>query len=194
VSDFQKYAPDNQGSHPTCWAAGTCAAYSTARVIEMGLDQYVRISAMSVAVPISGGRSGGYEGDAVDLLTKRGGVPVELWGYTDMGNHDGDPQVQAARLRHKALETYECSGADEFATAALLGYPCTVDYSWWSHVVMLCDLVEISANDFGFRIRNNWGDWEDKNEYGFSGYSVMRFGHGTPNGGFAFRQVGPSVK
>lgn len=193
TSQIQTWTSDDQGSHPTCWAAGTCAAFATARV-RQGYP-HVRISAMCVAVPISGGRSGGYEGDAVELLTKRGGVDVALWGYTDMSNHDNDPAVQSNRLLHKSLESYECNSFDEFATAWLLGFPCTVSYNWWSHVVMACDLVEVESGSWGVRIRNNWGEsYGSKNDFGVGGYNVFREGHGTPSGGFAFRQVTASVK
>jgi hypothetical protein len=193
VSDHQRWQCDNQGSYPTCWSAGTCQAYSTARVMQMGMDHYVRISAMSLAVPISGGRRGGYEGDAVEYLTKYGGVDVNLWGYTDPSRKSG-PEIDANRLLHKALEVYECNGFDEFATACLLNFPSTVSYNWWSHVVMLTDLVEIERGSFGFRIRNNWGEgYGDKGEYGVGGYAIFREGRGTPSGGFAFRQVTPSV-
>lgn len=192
ISDHQRWQCDNQGSFPTCWAAGTCQAYATARVMQMGMENYVRISAMSLAVPISGGRSGGYEGNAVNYLTKYGGVDVKLWGYTDPSRHSG-PEIEANRLLHKSLESYECDGFDEFATALLLGYPCTVSYNWWSHVVMLTDLVEIESGSYGFKIRNNWGEgYGDKNEYGVGGYAIFREGRGTPSGGFAFRQVTPS--
>jgi hypothetical protein len=194
ISDHQRWPCDNQGSFPTCWSAGTMQAASTARVMQMGVEHYVRLSAMAVAVPISGGRRGGYEGDAVEYLVKYGGVDSQLWGYTDPSNRNSDPQVQANRQKHKALEVYECRGFDEFATALLLGFPCTVSYSWWSHVVMLCDLIEIESNSFGFRIRNNWGEgYGDKGEYGFGGYAIFREGRGTPGGGFAFRQMTPSV-
>lgn len=189
VSDFQKFDPDDQDGLPVCWAAGTCHAFSTARVI-MGLP-FVRISGCSVAVPISGGHSGGYEGDAVEYLTKHGGVSVDLWPYCSTDRSlDRKPEVSENRKHHVALESYECDGFDEFATALLLGFPCTVAYNWWSHVVSLADLVEIEAGSYGLLIRNNWGDWESKNDYGFSGYTVFREGRkGTPSSGFAFRQV-----
>ncbi len=194
TSQMQNWASDDQGSHPTCWAAGTCAAFATARV-RQGYN-HVRISAMSVACPISGGSSGGYEGDAVSLLTKRGGVDVALWGYTEISrSKNSDPACEANRLLHQSLESYECSGFDEFATAWLLGFPCTISYNWWSHVVMGCDLVEIEPGSFGVRIRNNWGEsYGAKNDFGFGGYNVFREGHGTPSDGFAFRQVTASVK
>jgi hypothetical protein len=61
--------------------------------------------------------------------------------------------------------------------------------------VMLTDLVEIEAGSFGLLIRNNWGDsYGDKNEYGHGGYAIFREGRGTPSGGFAFRQVTPSLE
>lgn len=192
ISQMQNWEPDDQDGFPICWAAGTCAAFSTARVLQ-GLP-YVRISGMSVAKPISGGRSGGYEGDAVEYLTKNGGASVDVWGYDDIGVRDGSAEIAESRKHHHALESYECDSFDDFATAWLLRFPCTVSYNWWSHVVMACDLVEIESGSFGVRIRNNWGNWESKNDFGYSGYTVFREGHGTPSGGFAFRQVTASVK
>ena len=192
ISQMQNWEPDDQDGYPICWAAGTCAAFSTARVLQ-GLP-FVRISGMSVAVPISGGHRGGYEGDAVEYLTSHGGATADIWEYANpRGASDGDPKVQESRKHHVALESYECNSFDEFATAWLLRFPCTVSYNWWSHVVMACDLVEIERGSFGVRIRNNWGDWGAKNGFGFSGYQVLREGHGTPSGGFAFRQVLASV-
>jgi hypothetical protein len=194
ISDHQNWPCDAQ-SGPTCWAAGTCQAGSTARVIQLGLKHYVRFSAMSIAVPISGGRSGGYEGDAVSYMTKYGAVDSKLWGYGSIRPTASEAELEASRKRHMALETYECEGFDEFATACLLNFPSTVSYNWWRHVVMLTDLVEIEPGSFGFLIRNNWGDsYGDKNEYGHGGYAIFREGRGTPSGGFAFRQVTPSLE
>ena len=195
ISHFQKWSCDNQGSFPTCWAAGTCQAMATARVMAMGLSHHVRYSAMSIAVPISGGNSGGWEEEAVKYARNHGVVDSDLWGYTDRSRKDGDPKVQENRAKNKCLEAYTCRGFDEFATALLLGFPCTVSYNWWSHVVMLTDLVEIEKGSFGFLIRNNWGDgYGDKNEYGFGGYAVFREGRGTPGGGVAIRQMMASQK
>jgi hypothetical protein len=192
ISDHQRWACDAQ-SGPTCWAAGTCQAYSTKRVMQMGMEHYVRISARSLAVPINGGRSGGYEGNAVRYLTEHGGVDSRLWGYGAMSPSASAAEVAANRLLHKSLESEECDGFDEFATAMLDGDPCTVSYNWWSHVVMLVELVKIESGSYGFKIRNNWGEgYGDKGEYGFGGYAIFREGKGTPGGGFAFRSVTPS--
>jgi hypothetical protein len=188
VSDHQRFRPTDQNGLPTCWAAGTCHAFTTSRAVQ-GLS-LIFISPCSIAVPISGGHSGGYEGDAVKYFTQSGGVREENWGPHDTNRSlMNDPKCLADRKLFISLETLELTSADEFATACLLGFPCTVAYDWWSHVVSLADLVEISANDWGFRIRNNWGEWEEKNDAGFSGYKTMRLGKGTPDSGFVFRQV-----
>ena len=189
ISACQKWSCDAQ-SGPTCWAAGTVQAMSTLRVLAMGLEHYIRYSANSIAVPISGGNSGGWEEEAVKHAREHGVVDSDLWPYGDRTNHNRDQKVQENRAKHKCLESYTCRGFDEFATALLLGFPCTVSYNWWSHVVMLTDLVQIESGSFGLLIRNNWGDgYGDKNEYGFGGYAVFREGKGTPSGGVAIRQM-----
>lgn len=190
-SDFQKFRATNQGSLPTCWAAGTCHAYMTKRVMQ-GLP-LVFISPCSIAVPISGGNSGGYEGDAVNYFLKYGGVDEQLWGATDRRRLDSDSKVAENRKLYKAIIAVELNGFDEFASALLQGYPCTVSYNWWSHVIMLADLLEIEAGSFGVFGRNNWGEWGDKNDYGYSGYVAMREGRGTPSGGYCFQEVYMSV-
>jgi hypothetical protein len=193
VSDYQTWPSDNQGAHPICWAAGTVAAASTGRVIQ-GLP-FVRLSAGCIATEVTGGvSSGGYEGNAVKVINKRGVPSAEVWGYQSSRPTGSAAEVAASREHFVGLEGHECEGFDEFATAWLLTLPTTQSYNWWRHVVMGCDLVEIEAGSFGVRIRNNWGEsYGAKNEHGVGGYAVFREGKGTPSGGFAFRQMMPST-
>lgn len=186
-SDYQRFRPTNQGPLPTCWAAGTCHAFITRRAIQ-GLP-LVFISPCSLAVPISGGHSGGNEGDAVDRLIKVGGADEKLWGPTDTSHKSNDSIIQQNVSYYRCVEAIELNGFAEFATALLQGMPCTVAYNWWSHVIMLADVMEPERDSFAFLGRNNWGDWGDKNDYGFSGYVTLREGHGTPSSGYAFREV-----
>jgi len=194
VSDWQTFKAHDQGSYPTCWANGPAHAMTTQRVMQ-GLP-LVYISAMSVAVPISGGHSGGWEHEALKYFNEHGGVSVDLWSNTDTSrSHMSDPKCEEDRQYHKALEWFECETFDDYATAALLGMGCAVAYNFWSHVLMLCDLVEIEPGSFGVRDRNNWGEsYGDKNESGFGGYVVFREGKGTPDSGFALRQVTSSPR
>lgn len=188
TSDFQKFDPDNQGSHPICWAAGTCHAAATARVIQ-GLP-FVRLSAGCIATDVTGGvSSGGYEGNAVRDMAKRGVPSVDVWPYQSSRPTGDSAAVAASRAQHVALEAYELETVADYVTAALLNFPMTVAYSSWSHVVMGCDVVWVNGRA-QFRIRNNWGSWGANNDAGFSGYSVMRF----PDSGWAFRQMTASVQ
>lgn len=192
-SDAQNYPPHDQDGLPTCWANGPAGAMTLARV-RQGLP-YKQISANSVAVPISGGHSGGYEGAALEYYAKHGGCGVDVWpnNSTDRSLMS-DPKVAEDRKHHIALEWLDCgSNFDCYATACLMGFPCAVAYNWWSHVVMVVDLVEISPGRFGLRIRNNWGKWGAANIHGFYGYQVLEEGHGTPGSGFALCQITPSI-
>lgn len=197
VSDWQNFPSYDQNGLPTCWANGPCAAFSTLRVM-MGLP-YVQVSSCSVAVPISGGRRGGWEGDALEYLAKHGGVSVDLWPNNSTDRRlMTDPACVADRANYIATEWVDLGGKFEnYVTAALLGYPMAVAYNDWSHVVMLCDVVEIEPGSFGLRIRNNWSEkWGAKNKFGFGGYAVFREGarqHGRPSSGFALRAVKPSI-
>lgn len=188
VSDHQRFRSTDQDGLPTCWAAGACHTFTTMRVMQ-GLSP-IFISPCSIAVPISGGHSGGYEGDAVKYFTQHGGVREDLWGPHDTSRRlMNDPACVADRANFISLETLELEGFDQFATALLLGFPCVVAYDWWSHVVMAADLIQIERGSYGLLDRNNWGDWGEKNDAGFSGYVKMREGKGTPDSGFMFRQV-----
>lgn len=189
ISDRMSWRATDQGRYPTCWAAGTCHAFTTARALAGQSIEF--LSPMSVAVPISGGNSGGYEGDAVEWLIKQGGVRESLWGPQDRRRVSG-PAIDQDRERLRIVDAYECTRPEHFKTACLLGWPCTVAYAAWSHVVMLCDFVRIEPGSYGFRIRNNWGDsWGDKNRHSVGGFAVFREGAriGAPSSGFAIRSV-----
>jgi hypothetical protein len=152
------------------------------------------MSGMSVAVPISGGTSPGYEGAALQYSAKNGWVRSSLWPNRDNSRrYMSDAACQADRENHKALEWVDLGNDyNKFATACLLNWPIAVAYNDWSHVVMICDLVEIEPGSFGLRIRNNWGDsFGAKGRFGFGGYAVFREhggAHSRPSSGFALRQ------
>lgn len=189
VSDHQRFPATDQGPLPTCWAAGTCHAFMTSRVMQ-GLS-YVSLSPCSIAVPISGGHSGGYEGNAVRYFLEHGGVRSSIWGDTNTSRRlNDDPDCIADRKLFVALEVLELEGFDQFMTASLLGLPTVDAFDWWSHVVMGADAEEIERGSFGRTERNNWGEsYGEKNDAGFGGYVTFREGKGTPDSGFVFYQV-----
>ena len=193
-SDYELWDSYDQNGLPTCWANGVASSAALARVIA-GYS-YVQISSCSLAVPISGGHSGGYEGDAWDYLVKHGGVNVDLWPNNDTRRSlNSDPKCVADRENFKGLEALTISGANfnAYATACLLSIPGGIAYNDWSHVVGLRDLVRISKGVYGLRIRNNWSEsWGSKNRWGKGGYAVFQRGarsHGCPTSGVMTRQM-----
>lgn len=194
ISDWQNFAPHDQDGLPTCWANGPSHAFTTMRVIQ-GLP-LVYISACSLAVPISGGHVGGDEADAGNYLLKYGGASQDTWANNDTNRSlNTSAAVIESRTHHLALTMYSFNSFDEYITAALMDPPFTfaVAFNWWSHVISGGDALEIESNSFGMMYRNNWGSWGDNNDWSQPGYVTMREGHGTPDSGFAFGPVLPSL-
>src|SRR5690606_10334536 len=51
---------------------------------------------------------------------------------------------------------------DQIATCLLKNIPCALDFNWWGHSVLGCDLVDLGGGHFAIRIRNSWTDnWGD---------------------------------
>jgi hypothetical protein len=193
VSDYCDFPPWDQDGLPTCWANGPTQAMAIMRRIQ-GLP-FKCLSACSVAVPISGGHSGGWEGDALKYAAKNGVASTDVWPENNTSKKlINDPAVIADRANHVALEWIDCGDdPDVWGTVCLLGMPGAFAYNWMSHVMTMCDLVE-TAGGYGFRVRNSWANWGAKNDHGFAGFAVYKEGRrGTPNSGFALRQVTASI-
>jgi len=172
-----------------CWANGPAQAMTIMRRIQH--LPHKQISAASFAVPISGGHSGGWEGNALKYAAEHGGVSTDLWpNYSCDGSLQNRPEVIADRPKHKALKWVDCGSVFErYMAMCLLTRPGAFAYNWMSHVMCMCDGVEIEPGSFGLRVRNSWGEWGAKNDLGFAGFAVYREGHGTPDSGFHLLQV-----
>ena len=197
VSDFQDFPPHDQRDGPLCWANGPAHAMTTVRVMQGA--PYVEMSAASVAVPISGGHQGGWEGDALKYGAKYGFVSSLLWPNTSTDRSlMRNEACQLDRENHKNMEWIDLGNRFEnYATAALNVWPGAVAYNDWSHVVSVCDLVLLDDGHFALRIRNNSGKWGAANRFGQYGYAVFREGartHGCPDSGFGLRVVTSSIK
>ncbi len=194
VSDYCDFPAYNQASTNYCWANGPCQAATTKRRIQ-GLP-YVQFSAASIAAPIKGYRNqGGWGEDACEYLAKNGACRTELWPNAEINRARDNAESQADRLNFKVLEWIDCPTAKMFdyvVSACILSLPGAAAYSWWGHLVMGSDAVEIEANSFGLRIRNSWGAWGAKNEFGEFGFEVYREGKGTPGSYQILHQVTPS--
>lgn len=191
VSDYCDFPAFDQDGLPTCWAIGTAQAATITRRI-MGLP-HRQLSGCSLAVPISGGHRGGYEGEANEYAVEHGIASVDVWpeNNTDRSlNSKGE--VQADRLNHKVLEFLEMQTRANWATACLRTKCGPFAYDEMSHVMAMCDLVRIERGSYGFRVRNSWSNgWGAKNKHGFGGFAVYR---NTPDSGLIINQMTASEK
>lgn len=191
VSDFCTFPAYDQSRTNYCWINGPCQAMTTQRLIQ-GLPLKI-ISSASAGCLIKGYRNvGGNEVPGIKWLAEHGAATVDLWPNAAIDERFDTEASRAQRVHYKPLEWIN-SGSDhrKYATMALLTVPGAFAYYWMSHVMMMCDLVEIERGSFGFRVRNSWRDsWGAKNEHGFGGFATYRIGsRGTPNSGFHLRQV-----
>ena len=194
VSDFCDFPAYDQDGIPYCWINGPCQAFTTARRIQR-LPLKI-ISSASCGGPITGYVSrGGWEGDGLEYLTKRGGATVEHWPNNAIKRSLNTPEVEAERQNYKILEALELrKNFDEWATACLLNLPGAFAYNWMSHVMMSARLNRIEKGSYGLEVRNSWSNaWGYKNSKGFGGFAVFREGRGTPDSGFVIRQVTAST-
>lgn len=191
VSDYCDFPAFDQDGLPTCWAIGTAQAMSIARRIQ-GLP-HIQISGCSIAVPISGGHSGGWEGDAVEYLAKHGGASVAVWPENNTNRSlDRDPKVIEDRKLHLAVEFLEMNTKANWATALLRTKCGPFAYNRMSHVMCMCDFIRIESGHYGFRVRNSWKDsWGAKNKHGMGGFATYSW---TPDSGYIINQVKASEK
>ena len=74
---------------------------------------------------------------------------------------------------------------DMVASCLLANIPCAVDFNWWGHSVMACDLVDLGNGQYGIRFRNSWTD-----SYGDKGFAVLTGSKAIPNGAVGLRVTG----
>ncbi len=188
VSDHVDFEPFDQDGLPTCWAIGMAQAFSITRRIK-GLP-HKQMSGCSLAVPISGGHSGGYEGDSLRYSYDHGVCDTEVWPENNTSRSlVGDSKVAANRLLHKSRTFIEMNTDQEWWSCLLRTLCGPFAYNWMSHVMCMCDFVRIEAGRYGYRPRNSWGKWGSANSRGFYGFNVYPMGHGTPNSGFILLDI-----
>ena len=194
IDDWQDFPPMDQDGLPICWTQGDCAGAATLSVMA-GLS-YEELSGSSIAVPISGGNSGGWEGDTLDYMVRYGAAAVNVWpNVATNRRYLTDPAVAESRKKHMTLEALTLNYRDRsqrflaVATALINNMPVPFAYNWMSHVMYFVRVVEIEAGSFGLMVRNSWGNWGAKNRFGYAGYNVYREGKGTPDSAHCLRQV-----
>lgn len=204
ISDILRRASipsTDQNGHGYCWAYSTGGCVIALRAINN--QPYLRLNPHSVAAIIKrGADQGGWCGQSARFLKEHGiavmGNGNGQWPEHSRNLSNDNPAVRANMKLHRVTEDWidlrkqEWNDDMTFAQVAsclLAGTPCALDFNWWGHSVMGCDLVEVSSGSFGIRIRNSWTDsWGDK------GFSVLQGSKSRPNGAVALRATGGSIK
>jgi len=185
----------DQGPNGYCWGHSTVGAVQAVRAFNN--QPYVPLSAYMVCAIIKKGKNeGGWCGLSAKFLREVGVCSQALWPQGDRNVRRDTPEVREDAAMRKVTEDFvdltrdvydQNLTFDQLATCLLNGIPCAVDFNWWSHSVMACDLVEVSAGSFGIRIRNSWGD-----SYGDRGFAVLQGSKAIPDGALAIRVSGAS--
>lgn len=178
----------NQNGTNYCWANGPTTCMQLIRLVNG--QPFVELSPASVAAPIKGYRNvGGWGSQALEYIVEHGICSTEHWPANAINRKYDNAESRANRELHKVPEWWELRARsfDQLMTCLLLRIPVAVGYNWWSHEVCGIDPVVISANKYGARILNSWGDgWEDRGE------AVLAESKATPDDAVAPRVVTPS--
>jgi hypothetical protein len=177
-----------------CWGHSTVGCVQAVRALNN--QPYVPLSAYMVCAIIKrGANEGAWCGLSAKFLREVGVCSQALWPQGNRNYRALDtPEVRADAAKRKVTEDWaDLASAvydqnltfEQVASCLLSGVPCALDWNWWSHSVMGCDLVEVEPGSFGVRIRNSWGDaWEDR------GFAVIRGQKAIPDGAVAVRVAG----
>lgn len=185
----------DQGSNGYCWGHSTVGCVQAVRAIAG--QPYVPLSAYMVCAIIKRGRNeGGWCGLSAKFLREVGVCSQQLWPQGNRNLRLDTPECRANAALHKVTEEWtdltqevydQNLTFDQVATCLLAGIPCALDFNWWSHSVLGCDLVETEPGAFGVRIRNSWGDgWGEK------GFGILAGRKAIPDGALAIRVTGGS--
>lgn len=197
-----------------CWAHSVTGAVQGTRAVAN--QPYVPLSAFCVAATIKTGRDeGGWCGLSAEFARTKGIMPQSVWPQQDRNYKKYDtPANWAEAAKYKIEENFidllrdvyeQNLTFDQVATCAFNNEMMAVDFNWWSHSIMGCDVVDLSAQvvrgangkkaslkfrtkvmdmtaGFGLRIRNSWTD-----TYGEKGFAVLSGTKCIPDGAIAIR-------
>lgn len=180
----------DQNGKGFCWAhSGTSATQALRALANLPT---VPLSAYAVACVIKNYRDeGGWGAQGLDFISDRGVPSAEFWPMQSMSRANDNPQTWANAALHKVTEGWVDLQAPQYdrqlsraqvATCLLNNIPVIADFNWWSHSVMLADLVILPNGKIGTRLGNSWGPtWSD------GGFGVLDESKAWPDGAVAPR-------
>jgi hypothetical protein len=151
--------PDkSQGQLPYCWAWSLCQCIESGRAIA-GMPT-VSLAPVSLGGSVGFRRQGNYCGAAIEYAAEHGACddifPDSQYSLTPSRWRTG---WQEEAKNHRVAEFWELGNTDmwkETVTALLCGFSVYVGYNFWSHAVMLDELV-IQGSEICVSGPNSWG-------------------------------------
>lgn len=187
----------DQNGYGYCWAFSTGGSIQALRAFNN--QPYIPLNPCSIAATIKQGRDeGGWCGLSLRFAMEHGIAPMGTgpgqWPALSRKYQTLEPACRETMAKFKVSEGWidltradydQVMTFDQVASCLLSNIPCAVDFNWWGHSVMACDLVEVSANSFGIRIRNSWTD-----SYGNKGFAVLQGSKAIPDNAVGFCVAG----
>jgi len=152
----------------------------------------VILSPASVAGPVTNFQNRGAMIESnLAHISRYGAATTDFVPPNQIGRDGFKPGWKENALEHVAGEYFDLGYGKttrmfhRCATLLLSGIAVTVAYNWWTHAVVLLDLVEVSRGVFGFLILNSWGvDWPKP---GDGGFAVLTGQKSIPDAAYALR-------
>lgn len=177
----KKIKSTDQNGDGYCWAYSPTGCVISVRALNN--QPYKPLNGHSVAAVIKrGADQGGWCGLSAKYIMEHGvavmGRGEGQWPEhsRDYRRYDTDACVKQ-KLKYRVDEAFidltraaydQKMTFAQIATCLLRNIPCALDFNWWGHSVLGCDLVYLGGDSFAIRIRNSWTDgWGDL------GFSVL---------------------
>ncbi len=169
----------DQGQEGSCASNATSQANEILQATQLGKDQVVHLSAISLYKRVgSSSQSGSMVSDNLDEMVARGILPLDnpeneaRFAHTMPATGFSTPFPsgwEATGKQFGCQEWYDVSTTGGFATALLLGIP--VVYGRQGHSICAVRLV-LQGGKWVVKYANSWGDWGE-NGYGYDSLSML---------------------
>lgn len=151
-----------------CWAFAPAHCLEIARLLQN--QEYIDLSAASVAAPIKGYRNQGGAGtEALAYMSDYGIFPTIMWPNAAIDRRYYTQEGKQTALSYRTTEWWELGNIRELNSYLMLRRgAASVGYPWWSHEVSVVEPIVLDGV-IAHRDRNNYGMG-----YGYKGFFIVR--------------------
>jgi hypothetical protein len=181
----------NQEQTSYCHANSPAMAIMALR--EAQNQPFALLSPASIGGPVTNFQNeGAFIADDLQQITSVGCATQDFVPPNQIGRSGFKPGWEENAKLYRVTEWWDLGSRnstmfDRVMTLLISGFPVCVAYNWWGHAVTAFDPYQDEQGNFGFRLRNSWGDaWPEANA---GGWFILMEGKGTPDEAYAPRAV-----